>query len=61
MGAAARVTPKVEEASRGSRPAVSSPHPDGWKGGTALKKRLRIVGSPAFPQSAETLVGFCPG
>ena len=53
MGAAARVTPKVEEASRGSRPAVSSPHPDGWKGGTPLKKRLQIVGSPPFPERGD--------
>lgn len=49
-GAAAGVTPKVEEASRGSHPAVSSARLDGWKGGAPLKKRLRIVGSTPFPQ-----------
>lgn len=39
-GAAAGVTPKVEEASRGSRQAVSSPSLDGWKGGAPLKNQL---------------------
>ena len=39
-GAAARVTPKVEEASRGSHQAVSSPRLDGWKGGAPLTNRL---------------------
>lgn len=39
-GAAAGVTPKVEEASRGSRQAVSSPRLDGWKGGAPLTNRL---------------------
>lgn len=51
MGAAARVTPKVEEASRGSRPAVSSPHPDGWKGGTPLEETAANCGQSSLSRA----------